>query len=277
MSDYKENNLVVQSNQFVRQTSNNLKANEIKMLDTFISCIDTKNPKATIEITKSELLKAIGDTGTNYEYTRLTLMSLFEKHWQQIDEKSVTVRHFIEKYEWFYKEDLLKVQFHQDILPMLINLKKNFLVYSLQDLNQLKSRYSMLMYKYILSYIRQYKTTEITIKIYEIKEFLNTKNKYSDFRNFDKKVLKPIENEINESKTLPFLLRYEKQRNGKKINSIRFIIRPRTSNNETDFFNIENNLIYEERYNNLINGNLTEEEIKNNQADQIIEEQQTIF
>lgn len=269
MSDYKENSLVAQSNQFVRQTSNNLKANEIKMFDVFVSCIDTMNPKPEISLKKTELLKAMGDL-EDYRYTRETLESLFKKTWREINETETIYHHFINRMIWKHEEDEIKIRFDFDIMPMLVNLKKNFLQYSVSDLNSLKSRYSMLMYKYLLSYIRQYKKSEITLKIEKIKDFLNIKNKYADFRNFEKKVLKPIETEINESKTLPFLIRYEKIKKGKKIDSIRFLVRARTTNKETNFLNIENQLIYEERWNELVKGNTPIEEIRNHQADTII-------
>lgn len=274
MSDYKDNALVVQSNQFVRETSNNLKANEIKMFDIFVSCIDTMNPKNTISISKSELLDAMGDAGTNYTITRDTLKSMFSKSWLQTDDKKTTVRHFIDKYEWYHEDDLIKIEFHKDIMPMLINLKKNFLQYSVSDLNTLNSRYSLLMYKYILSYIRQYKTTDFVLSLDQLRQFLNLKNKYQIWGEFNRNVLKKIENEINNSKSLPYLLRCEPLKNGRKVNSIRFLIRPRTSNKETNFMKIDNKLIYEERYNDLIKGKTSIEEIRQRQADYIINNKQ---
>lgn len=273
MSDYRENALVVQSNQFVRETSNNLKANEIKMFDVFVSCIDTMNPKNEITISKNELLNAMGDTGTHYTTTRDTLKSIFNKHWVQVDDEKTIFRHFIDKFEWYHDADIVKVEFHKDILPMLIELKKNFLQYSVADLNALKSRYSMLMYKYILSYIRQYKTLELTMEIDEMKEFLNIKNKYNRYEAFERRVLKIIESEINESKTLPYLIRYDKLAAGRKIKRIRFQVRPRTTNNETHFADVQNPLIYEEMCNDLIKGDVPLEEIRNRQADTILNEQ----
>lgn len=269
MSDYKENALVVQSNRFVRQTSNNLKSNEIKMFDVFVSCIDTMNPKSEISISKSELMKAMGDI-KSYQYTRETLYSLFNKKWTEIDEEKTTYHHFIYKAIWYHEEDLLKIKFDEDIMPMLIELKKNFLQYNVADLNALKSRYSMLMYKYILSYIRQYKTSELILSIDEIKEFLNIKDKYNRYESFNRKVLKVIETEINESKTLPFLIRYDKILKGKKIDKILFTIRPRTSNHETYFGDVQNPIMYEELMNELIKGDTPLEDIRNRQADTIL-------
>lgn len=273
MSDYKDNALVAQSNQFVRETSNNLKANEIKIFDIFVSCIDTMHPKTEITIRKTELIKALNIGDENYVYTKQTLESLFKKTWRETNNKETIYHHFINKMIWKHDEDEINVIFDKDIIPMLIELKKNFLQYSVADLNELKSRYSMLMYKYILSYIRQYKTTELTLKIDEIKDFLNIKNKYNRFDLFDRKILKTIETEINLSGTLPYLLKYEKIKKGNKVHSIRFLVRPRTSNKEKSFGRIINKLIYEEMYNELIKGDTPLREIKERQADTILSEQ----
>lgn len=276
MSDYKENALVVQSNHFVRETSNNLKAAEIKMFDVFVSCIDTLHPKKTIEIKKTELMKALGDND-QYRFTRETLRSLMQKVWVEAGERSAILRHFVDKAEWFYQEDSVKVTFSEDILPMLVDLKSNFLQYSVADLNCLRSRYSMLLYKYCLSYIRQYKTTDFIIPMSELRDFLNLKNKYDRFEAFDRKVLQVFEKEVNDSRALPYLVRYEKQLRNRKVDSIRFLIRPRTTNNETVFGDVQNQIAYEEMYNHLIKGNTPIGDIRNRQADEILEQQTELF
>lgn len=277
MSDYKNNALVVQSNKFVRETSHNLKASEIKMFDVFVSCIDTMHPKNTISITKSELMKALGDND-QYRFTRETLKSLMQKVWVEYDNKSATLRHFIEKAKWFYEKDTIDVTFAEDILPMLVDLKSNFLQYSVADLNCLKSRYSMLLYKYVLSYIRQYKTLEFIVDLDELRSFLNLKKKYLDWRDFNKFVLKVYEEEINQSKTLPYLVRYEKLTSGKKVKAIKFQIRARTTNKEELFYDIQQPIRLEEMTAILLkNKEADMNEIKNRQADQIIEEQQQLF
>ena len=86
----------------------------------------------------------------------------------------------------------------------------------------------------------------------------------------NRKVLKVIETEINESKTLPFLIRYDKILKGKKIDKILFTIRPRTSNHEIYFGDVQNPIMYEELMNELIKGDTSLEEIRNRQADTIL-------
>ena len=270
MSDYKSSNLVVQSNQFVRGSYSTLKANEIKMFDVFVSCIDTLKPKTKIEITKSELLKAMGDNGENYTTTRDTLNSIFHKGFYLVNDESTKVYHFIDSFEWFHNQDIIKVEFHKDILPMLVDLKTNFLTYSVLDLKELKSKYSMVLYKYILSYIRQYKTKEIPVEISEIRKVLNLKNKYKEFKYFKKYVLDVFVKEVNSSNCLPYLVQYAKKVRNRKVETIVFLVRERTSNSEHYFSDVKNGLIAEQEENKLLKLGKSEEEIKQHQADSLL-------
>lgn len=276
MSDYKWNNKVVQANQFVRQSYNNLKGLEIKVLDTLVSCVDTMHPKTKIEITKSELAKAIGmRVDNNYTYVKQSLQALLNETWSFTTSEYQEYRHFLERVRWYYYEDRVEVEFHKDILPMLVDLKNNFLVYSAYDLNYLKSRYTMILYKYILSYIKQYKTTDFEIPYEELKKVLNVSKNYARFDNFNNRVLKPFVSEVNNSKCLPYLVSYSKVIGNRKVVAIHFVVRARTDNEETLFSDIHSPILLEEYTNKLINGNTPIEEIKNRQVDAFKKEIET--
>lgn len=271
MSDYKDNNLVVQSNKFVRNSYNNLKAVEIKIFDLFVSCIDTSKPKDTIEITKKEFFKAL-NVEPNYTRFKEITDELMSEIWHYTDETKIGTYHFVESVIWMKDDDKIKCRFSKDILPMLVELKTNFLCYSYADLNCLTSRYSMLLYKYVLSYIRQYKTLEFYVEMEELRKVLNLQNKILEFRDFNKKVLLKFKNDVNNSKTLPYLVDYEKITSGRKVKAIVFKVRPRTTNEEIYFADIKNPLIYEEMHNNLLKQGKNIEDIRNRQADMIINE-----
>lgn len=251
MSDYKYNNLVVQSNQFVRGSYNNLKAIEIKIFDLFVSCIDTTKPKDTVEITKKEFFKALN---VEQSYTRFKEITdeLMCEIWHYKDEKRRTTYHFVESITWMENDDRIICRFSNDILPMLVELKSNFLEYSFSDLNCLTSRYSMLLYKYVLSYIRQYKVDTFEVEMTELRKVLNLNNKYTEFRDFNKRVLIKFKDEVNLSGALPYLVDYEKIHYGKKVKAIRFMVRPRTTNSEYHFLGVEKQERYKSRRNDLL-------------------------
>ena len=251
MSDYKYNNLVVQSNQFVRGSYNNLKAVDIKVFDLFVSCIDTTNPKNTIEITKKEFFKALN---VEPDYTRFREITneLMSEIWHYKDEKRRTTYHFVESITWIEEDDRITCRFSDDILPMLVDLKSNFLTYSFADLNCLTSRYSMLLYKYVLSYIRQYKVCSFRVEMTELRKVLNLNKTYPDFRNFNRRVLEKFKEEVNLSGSLPYLADYEKIHRGKKVVAIEFKVRPRTTNSEYHFLGVEKPERLESRRNDLL-------------------------
>lgn len=269
MSDYKNYNLVVQSNEFVRHSYNSLKAVEIKMFDLFVSCIDTSKPKDTIEITKQEFFKAL-DVEPDYTRFRELCDELMSEVWHYTDDKKIETNHFVEKITWLKDDDKIICRFSKDILPMLICLKNNFLAYSFADLSCLTSRYSMLLYKFVLSYVRQYQTRDFKVDMSELRKVLNLEKKYLEFRDFNKKVLLRFKEEINNSGTLPYLIDYEKLTRGKKVIAIRFKIRPRTSNKEMYFADVRNPVIYEEMDNKLLKSSKDINDIRNRQADMII-------
>ncbi|MDH4720568.1 replication initiation protein [Enterococcus faecalis] len=139
--------------------------------------------------------------------------------------------------EWNSYNDEVKIEFHREIMPYLIELKEKFTQYALSDLVDLNSKYSIILYKWLsMNYnqyehysnkggrraeqVESYRNPSILVK--ELRIMSDTVNEYKDFRNFDKWVLKkPIE-EIN--KYTSFNVSYDKIKKGRSIDSIVFHI-----------------------------------------------------
>ncbi|GAM78899.1 plasmid replication protein [Lactococcus lactis subsp. lactis] len=153
--------------------------------------------------------------------------------------------------EWNSYNDEVKIEFHREIMPYLIELKEKFTQYALSDLVDLNSKYSIILYKWLsMNYnqyehysnkggrraeqVESYRNPSILVK--ELRIMSDTVNEYKDFRNFDKWVLKkPIE-EIN--KYTSFNVSYDKIKIGRSIDSIVFHItkKPVARN---DFYKLE--------------------------------------
>lgn len=269
MSDYKDNAMVVQSNKFVRGSYNTFTANEIKCFDLFVSCIDVMNPKNTVEISKQEFFKALRIEPDYRRFKEIT-EGIMTKVWYYIDDEKRITNNFVQKVIWFNKEDRIFCKFSDDIMPMLVDLKTNFLQYSFHDLNCFHSKYSMILYKYVLSYIRQYRILSFYVDLDELRKVLNLTNKYKEFRDFNKKVLIKFVSEINNSMALQYLVDYEKCTKGKKVIGVRFKVRPRTANSETNFNDVKNPIMYEEMCSKMLKDGANILEIRNRQADAII-------
>ncbi|WP_213180022.1 RepB family plasmid replication initiator protein [Enterococcus lactis] len=231
----------------------------LKIFELAVSCIDTDNPPKdhTILLSKTELF-AFFKVSDNDKHSRFkeAIEKMQKQAFFQIKEvkgkgynmKSIVPIPFV---EWNSYNDEVKIEFHREIMPYLIELKEKFTQYALSDLVDLNSKYSIILYKWLsMNYnqyehysnkggrraeqVESYRNPSILVK--ELRIMSDTVNEYKDFRNFDKWVLKkPIE-EIN--KYTSFNVSYEKIKKGRSIDSIVFHItkKPVARN---DFYKLE--------------------------------------
>lgn len=217
----------------------------LKIFELSVSCIDTDNPPKdhTILLSKTELF-AFFKVSDNDKHSRFkeAIEKMQKQAFFQIKEvkgkgynmKSIVPIPFV---EWNSYNDEVKIEFHREIMPYLIELKEKFTQYALSDIMELNSKYSIILYKWLSMNYNQYehysvkggrRTEQVesyrnpSILVKELRIMSDTVNEYKDFRNFDKWVLKkPIE-EIN--KYTSFNVSYEKIKKGRSIDSIVFHI-----------------------------------------------------
>ena len=217
----------------------------LKIFELAVSCIDTDNPPKdhTILLSKTELF-AFFKVSDNDKHSRFkeAIEKMQKQAFFQIKEvkgkgynmKSIVPIPFV---EWNSYNDEVKIEFHREIMPYLIELKVKFTQYALSDIMELNSKYSIILYKWLSMNYNQYehynvkggrRTEQVesyrnpSILVKELRIMSDTVNEYKDFRNFDKWVLKkPIE-EIN--KYTSFNVSYEKIKKGRSIDNIIFHI-----------------------------------------------------
>ena len=143
------------------------------------------------------------------------------------------------------------IRFSPEIIPYLVNLKKNFTQHALSDIAELNSKYSIILYRWLSMNYNQYEHYSVkggrradqvesyrnpSISVKELRIMTDTINEYKDMNNFTKKVLnKPLE-EMNAHTS--FNVTYEKVKKGRSIDSIVFHItkKPVARN---DFYKLE--------------------------------------
>ena len=231
----------------------------LKIFELAVSCIDTDNPPKdhTILLSKTELF-AFFKVSDNDKHNRFkeAIEKMQKQAFFQIKEvkgkgynmKSIVPIPFV---EWNSYNDEVKIEFHREIMPYLIELKEKFTQYALSDLVDLNSKYSIILYKWLsMNYnqyehysnkggrreeqVEAYRNPSILVK--ELRIMSDTVNEYKDFRNFDKWVLKkPIE-EIN--KYTSFNVSYDKIKKGRSIDSIVFHIKKKPVA-RNDFYKLE--------------------------------------
>lgn len=237
-SDYNMTNKVVQSNQFIQQTNWTLKETQLKLLKVFISCIDTKHPTGTVNITKKELVQVLGDEyKTNYTYLIKQIRSLQTSIKLYEDEKKITYVSLINDFTWYKESEFVTVEFSKKILPYLIELNERFLQYDVFNIKGFNSKYGLILYEYLLSRERQErnKKHEYFISMNDLRRLTGTIDKYERLDTFEQKVLKYAEKDINNAH-VEFLMKYDKQKVGRQVIGIKFTLRVRTSLfDETEF------------------------------------------
>ena len=231
----------------------------LKMFELAVSCIDTEEPPKdhTVYLSKNELF-AFFKVSDNDKHTRFkqAVENMQKQAFFKIKEKKEHGFEFenivpIPYVKWTDYHDEVTIRFSPEIIPYLINLKKNFTQHALSDLAELNSKYSIILYRWLSMNYNQYEHYSYkggrreeqveayrnpSISIRELREMTDTINDYKRFTHFETRVLKEPLEEINEHTS--FNVSYDKIKKGRSIDSIVFHItkKPVARN---DFYKLE--------------------------------------
>ena len=231
----------------------------LKMFELAVSCINTEEPPKdnTVYLSKRDLF-AFFKVSYNDKHSRFkqAVEKMQKQAFFQIKEeqgkgfkfKSIVPIPYV---EWTDYNDEVKIEFHREIMPYLINLKKNFTQHALSDIAELNSKYSIILYRWLSMQYNQYEHYSVkggrraeqveayrnpSISIKELRIMTDTVKLYKEFRDLDKRVLKESLEEINAHTS--FNVTYDKIKKGRSIDSIVFHItkKPVARN---DFYKLE--------------------------------------
>ena len=189
----------------------------LKMFELAVSCINTEEPPKdnAVYLSKEDLF-AFFKVSDNDKHSRFkqAVEKMQKQAFFQIKEdqgkgfkfKSIVPIPYV---EWTDYNDEVKIEFHREIMPYLINLKKNFTQHALSDIAELNSKYSIILYRWLSMNYNQYEHYSVkggrradqvesyrnpSISVKELRIMTDTINEYKDMNNFTKKVLnKPLE------------------------------------------------------------------------------------
>lgn len=132
-----------------------------------VSCLDTENPPEdnTVHLSKKTLFSFFKATDKDRHarfksaLTTLHQQSIFEVR----DENKKGKWNFkiispISSSEWNDYNDTVAIKFTDDIMPYLIDLKRNFTQYLITDIIELNSKYSTILYKWFSMNFNQFET-----------------------------------------------------------------------------------------------------------------------
>lgn len=217
----------------------------LKIFELAVSCLDVENPPEDngIYISK-ETLFSFFDVKSESKHTRFkeAVEKMQKQAYFEIREQKGKGFQFqkiipIPTVKWNDYNDDVFMRFNQDIMPYLLDLKRNFTQYLIKDIMELNSKYSVIIYKWLSLNYNQYdiynengqrRTEQLDqlknpyIDIKELRIMTDTENDYERFFNFEKRVLEVAVEEI--SKYTQLKVTYEKVKRGRSIAGIKFSV-----------------------------------------------------
>ncbi len=235
---------VVEANSLIQSVAR-MDAMPLKLFEIAVSGLDSKsNDLATIVKIKKQAIFNVFDIQGKNRNAQLT--ALAEKLRHDADFQITVVDEHgtqdvgispVSYTKNSHSNDYIVIGFTPQIMPYISALKKCFTQYQLADVLKLKSRYAIVLYRWLMMSWRQYEhyfgTKERTpqqlvdyqnprASLDELHRLTGTMKKYRDFRNFRKNVLEIAVDEIN-AKT-GYAITYEKISSGRRVTGIVFHI-----------------------------------------------------
>lgn len=222
-----QNWLVEKANPLQALSETSMTLPEFKILDAYLSRIDSHNDrKRIVRFEKGELEKLLGVTRINNDDLKKRLRNMFQVvELRDPDKpKGFKLIQLFEEADAFQDEDGL---WQVDLMctassyEYVFNIEnRGYLQYRLKNVINLTSRYSYILFLY-LDKNRYRKSWDIALS--DLKQLLNCiKESYNKFKVFNDRVLKLCFKEINEKTELKYT--YEPIRSGRKVTKIRFTV-----------------------------------------------------
>ncbi len=234
-----ENCKVVQSNRFIQQTVWSMDLIALKTFKVLVSAIDTKNATTddnVVYVNKHELMVLTTQDKHLQNYTACTnvLEGLCDVKLRvpiyDPEKGEGTLYTHLLKFKNYTYSEMIKVEFEPEIMPFLVQLKQKFLSYPVTHIAELKTKYGLILYEYLLSSYKQYYSDQshakIKISLEDLRRVTGTldKKSYDVWGEFERRVLSPAVKDINKANVSIQILETNKFRKGRKIDSLVFLV-----------------------------------------------------
>lgn len=219
-------NTVVKSNKIIQNSRFSLSAQQQKVILYIVSKIkptDTTLNEQEFSIVEFCDICGISKKGDIYRLLRNQIKDISDKSiWVEITKGKYKLLRWIETPQIDINSGTIKIKLNDDMTPYLLQLKEQFTIYELINILNFKCKYSIRLYEYLKS-IQYDKTTPYTTTL-DIDTFQKAvDSSYKDFKDFNSRVLKPAEQEINLFSDIFF--EYSFIYKGRKVTHIEITVR----------------------------------------------------
>lgn len=164
-------------------------------------------------------MQAFGATRQGaYKALKQAVMGLYRAEWgykyiNKKGETAVRYERFTQSAEYVEDGAEVRFMFANAIIPMLVELERNFTTYEISQVANLQSRYAMRLYEFLI----RFKTSKILkISLEDLRfRFGLLEHEYSRMSDFKKDVLDLAVKQINEHTDIA--VKYEQQKKGRNI------------------------------------------------------------
>lgn len=157
----------------------------------------------------------------NHKYTELRQITkeLMQKVFEVRINKKVIQVAWLSYVAYNESEGTIDIRFDPFLRPYLLELKREFTSYKLENVVKLKSSYAIRIYELLKQYE---KIKERTFPLMELRKILGVEDIYPAYGNFKQRVLVPAQKELQKKTDIHFEI--EEIKLGRKIDKVRFII-----------------------------------------------------
>lgn len=180
----------------------------------------------TYTVSVREFYEMLGLRGTpKYSELRDITRQLMQKVFEiRIDNKVIQAS-WLSYVAYRENEGKIDLRFDPFLKPYLLELKREFTSYKLENVVKLNSFYSIRLYELLKQYE---KIKARTFKLSELRRILGAENIYPAYGNFKQRVLLTAQRELEKKTDISF--DFEEIKNGRRVEKIKFFIKTSTSN-----------------------------------------------
>jgi plasmid replication initiation protein len=212
--------LVTKSNMLI-EASYKLSVVEHKIILCLASNISPSDSDfKTYTLPIKEFTNLLGLKGTpKYTELRQITKSLMQKVFElRIDKKVIQVA-WLSYVAYNETEGTIDIRFDPFLKPYLLQLRKEFTSYKLENIIKLKSSYAIRIYELLKQYERLHERTFLLV---DLRKMLGAQDIYPAYGNFKQRVLVPAQKEIKKRTDISFEI--EEIKTGRRVEKIKFII-----------------------------------------------------
>lgn len=192
---------ISKANSFV-EASYQMTLDEMRVLSLTLGVFDPLNPKQGFEFTVAEFCEHFPDVNSDIAYVQVqkAIAKIAKRDMiLRDDHKMFVAVPFVTKRVYFKQEGRFYIEFHNDLMPYIANLKARYTKYELVNIGAFTSTHTIRLYELCSQYK---KVGEREIKLNDLKEWLQISDKYPRYNSFNQRVLEPSISEINEKSDL---------------------------------------------------------------------------